>query len=103
MAIRVRPPVPEWAQLTYTSADEIAGVQGGWGVKETTPNGPEEVLAALQRGVTTSLDEVEETPEFATAAEVEGRERRLLFRQVDGVVALWHAVAAGLDATGRPG
>jgi hypothetical protein len=104
MAVQVRRPGPSWVQLTYTSADAIAGVKGGWGVKETTPaDASPDIVADLRDGVTTRLDEVVETTQFASEAELAARARRLVFKVTNGVLTLFHAAAAGLDATGRPG
>lgn len=93
-----------WVQLTYTSADAIAGVKGGWGVKQTTPpDAPSWVTSALRDAVTTRIHEVVETSQFASQTELQARTRRLMFKVTGGIPALWHTAAAGLDATGRPG
>jgi hypothetical protein len=104
MAVQVSGPGASWVQLTYTSADAIAGVKGGWGVKETLPPGADQtVVSILTEGVVARIEEVVETSQFASEADLATRVRRLACKEVDGVLVMWHAVAAGLDATGRPG
>lgn len=93
----------EWFQITYTSADSVNGSRGGWGVKQTTPGAPSDVVETLRQWATTRLVEVVETSQFASDDALRERPRRLLSRDVDGTSCLWHAATAGLDATGRPG
>lgn len=99
--------IAQWGQLTYTSADAMAGAggweSGGWGIKETGAGLSEAVLAQLRTGVTTRLVEVVETSQFASGEQLQARPRRLTFRTIDRLPMLWHAASAGPDATGRPG
>lgn len=104
MAIHGSPPAASWVQLTYTSADAIAGVKGGWGVKETLPSDADaKLVSVLTEGVIARIEEVVETSQFASEADLAARARRLAFKVVDGVLVMWHSISAGLDATGRPG
>ena len=103
MAVQLSRADPEWFQITYTSADSVIGSRGGWGVKETTPETPAQVVETLTHWVTTRLVEVTETSQFASTDVLRERPRRLLSREIDGLSCLWHAATAGPDATGRPG
>ena len=105
MTDRLNPGSPDdrWLQVTYTSADDSSGGRGGWGVKTASPGLSRQTLKMLEREFKTTLDEVEPTPAFAPAGVLERRPRRMVYRLVDDQVCLWHAAAAGNDATGRPG
>lgn len=92
-----------WQQLTYASVEASAGRGGGWGVTGKTPGLRESDLETLKHGIVTRLDEVTPTDEFAKREELDRRDRRLTYRPLGGGGAWWHAVAAGKDATGRPG
>jgi hypothetical protein len=89
--------------MTYTSADSVAGTRGGWGVKDVSTGASDEVITELRLGVTTRMQEVVETSRFATGAQLHDRPRRLMSRLAEDRVSMWHASAAGPDATGRPG
>lgn len=93
-----------WVQLTYTSADSVAGGKGGWGVKEVSAGAPDSVTSALVSGAQTRVDEVEETTPFASDHMIRSRVRVLTHRVGDGdATTLWHTVPASRDGTGRPG
>lgn len=96
-------PPPNWAQLTYTSADSVTGAKGGWGVKERSPAATDLMISEMLKGVSTRIVEVNPTSNFPSDEDLRTRPRRLLFRLVDGVPTMWHAATAGPDATGRPG
>ena len=95
MAIHGSPPAASWVQLTYTSADAIAGVKGGWGVKETLPSDADaKLVSVLTEGVIARIEEVVETSQFASEADLAVRARRLAFQVVDGVLVMWHSISA---------
>lgn len=110
---------PRWAQLTYSSFDRKDGTGGGWQVKDTT-GGLDHAERELLRGrVQTQFDSGSVLPRFPTPAELEELPRRLVYApaelsdagavgtaslpRADSHTGLWHQVAAGTDASGRPG
>lgn len=98
---------PRFGQLTYTSYDSPASARaggGGWQVKEVGGglNEPEQDL--MRSGVATRFEPVEPPPPFPTPEDLEARPRRLSYVPVaGGAGCYWHTVAAGADASGRPG
>ena len=92
-----------WTQLTYTSSDVSGrGISGGWGIKEQTAGGDPDTVEHLKQGLRARLEEVDPTPTFPTEVELGQRVRRLSYRELGGFLCLWHTVAAGADASGRP-
>jgi hypothetical protein len=94
-----------WLQLTYASADSAdASAPGGWRVQAASADLGAADQDVLVRGVTARLADMKVISNFPSDAELAARSRRLAYRAIDaGRVALWHAVTAGVDATGRPG
>ncbi|WP_144008463.1 GAP1-N2 domain-containing protein [Parenemella sanctibonifatiensis] len=96
-------PAQRWGQLTYTSFDR-GDQPGGWQVKDTTGGLAPGEIEFLRSRVSTQFDSGVELPRFPTAEQISQLPRRLLYAPgQDGAMAYWHAVPAGIDASGRPG
>lgn len=98
-----------YAQLTYTSFDDGAGL-GGWQVKEVTGSLDAEQRQALAARIVTRFDLLPVMPDFPTPEQTAARPARLAYAVLDGATArgsmqaaYWHTVDAGRDASGRPG
>ena len=96
-------PVVQLAYASVSASGRSTG-HGGWQVLGTTGSpGPAET-AVLESGVVTQFHGHIALPEFASERDRDGALRRLAHLALaDGSSALWHAVEAGTDATGRPG
>ncbi|MEP9395099.1 MULTISPECIES: GAP1-N2 domain-containing protein [Gordonia] len=90
------------AQLIYTSFDDGAG-RGGWQVKQIAGDLDDTERDALVGRVVTRFDLEPRLPDFPTAEQIAARPARLSYGRVEGLGAFWHTVAAGPDASGRPG
>lgn len=91
------------AQLTFASADSVAGrAHGGWGVLERSPGlSPEEERIMIER-VSVAIPTTVST--FPTPAEIAARPVRLrILPQSLGTVTVTRSVEAGPDHTNRPG
>lgn len=96
-----------FGQLTYTSYDPPASVRaggGGWQVKEVGGNLSDPEQELMRAGVATRFEPTSPPPPFPTPDDLLARPRRLSYAPVaGGAGCYWHTVAAGADASGRPG
>lgn len=96
------PPPSRCAQLIYTSFDDGAG-RGGWQVKQVVGDVTAAEQDALVGRVVTRFDLEPRLPDFPTREQIAGRPARLTYARLGGLGAFWHTIAAGPDASGRPG
>ncbi len=89
-------------QLTYACFAATPGRAGGWRIGEQAGLSPEQAKW-LQQKVAARFPEDGSLPRFPTPSDLERRPRRLRFVPLNGFSAFWHTVAAGIDASGRPG
>lgn len=92
-----------WYQLTYASVEKSPERPGGWGIVAASPDLPADARSRLLDGVTTRIDELVATEEFALRGALDARVRCFSYRPAARGGSWWHAVVAGKDATGRPG
>lgn len=93
-----------WSQAVYASIAGRPDRAGGWGLVESTVAADDgESLNLLLARVVNRIEEVEPTPDFASAERLNERVRSLEYLKSDTHLVWWHAVVAGDDATGRPG
>jgi hypothetical protein len=97
--------VPRWAQLSYTSIEGGPDRPGGWQVKETFGELDGEEEEYLRDQVDARMDVGAPLQRFPAREEIAALPRRLVYveRRAGEAGAYWHTVAAGADATGRPG
>ena len=93
---------PDYA-FTFTSFDD--GVHpGGWQVKDEWTPPDAYAREFLLAGIRTDLGTWDLVPQFPTKAQRLQLPRRLEHRTLpDGRSAVWNSIAAGPDASGRPG
>ena len=93
----------EWWQVDFTSSDSVPGTPGGWGVKRARPEEAKTIHEQLISGADTRMPAGDDVGDFPTAEMLELRLRQLISRNIGADRVLTHAIAAGADATGRPG
>jgi|UPI00068E7479 hypothetical protein len=92
-----------FAHLIYTSFDDGSGTGGGWQVKDVSGGIDSAEREVLTAWVATRFDLVPALDRYPTPADIENRQRRLMYAKVSGGAAYWHTVEAGTDGSGRPG
>lgn len=93
-----------YAQLLYSSFDDGSGVGGGWQIKDELGGLTAAERDALTARVVTKFDVDPPLPEYPTTDQIASRPARLAYAALSPTGAgYWHTVAAGADATGRPG
>lgn len=93
-----------YAQMLYSSFDDVSGVGGGWQVKDELGGLTAAERDALTARVVTKFDVDPALPEYPTTDQIADRPARLAYGTLSPTVAgYWHTAAAGADATGRPG
>ncbi|OZF02834.1 hypothetical protein CH302_04375 [Rhodococcus sp. 15-2388-1-1a] len=92
-----------FAHLIYTSFDDGSGTGGGWQVKDVSGGIDSAEREVLTAWVATRFDLVPALDRYPTPADIDNRQRRLMYAKVSGGAAYWHTVEAGTDGSGRPG
>lgn len=92
-----------FGHLIYTSFDDGSGTGGGWQVKDVSGGIDSAEREILTGWVKTRFDLLPALDRYPTPADVDGRQRRLMYAKVSCGAAYWHTVEAGTDGSGRPG